>query len=73
MHEVDRVYELNADGIVSDLLNLLSERGNNVVEQAPAGVWWFQTDKEMKTVEQEIVDAFACLVARDLREIHQEG
>ena len=66
------VYELDADAVVAGLFDELIRRGNDVVEQVPAGVWWVTTDKDARTVSMEISAAFADLVARGLREIEQD-
>lgn len=73
MHDEIHVYELDAESIVRDLLTALVERGEDVVEQAPAGVWWFRTHKDQAAVAADIVEAFGILATRNLRRIEQDA
>ena len=72
MEDEEYVYELDAEAIVKDLLAALSDRGEDVVEQVPAGVWWFRTRKDRDTVTADIVGAFGALVRGNLRTIEQD-
>lgn len=61
------VYELDIDGLIAELGELLTDQGFEVTEQVPAGVWWFRTNRDAETVRHEIGEAFAQIAERRLR------
>ncbi len=71
MNEDLTVYELDTDDIMRTVETELPERGYDVREQVPAGVWWFATDKDPETVAAEIGDLFRTLIVDRLRRIER--
>ena len=61
------VYELDIDGLITNLSEMLTERGYEVTEQVPAGVWWFRTQGDAESVRSEIGRTFGEAAARSLR------
>jgi hypothetical protein len=71
MNEDLNVYELDIDAVMSDLESVLTDRGYDVREQVPAGVWWFKTDKSASETSGEIGRLVHELVTRRLRSVEQ--
>lgn len=73
MDGATRVYELDVEEVITDLVRALNDRGIDVVEQVPAGVWWFRTDEDRASLCRRMADAFHELVCAGLHDIPQEG
>ena len=67
MTEGSRSYELDTDGLMAELERTLSERGYEVTEQMPAGIWWVKTDREPPEAREEIGNLVRHLVMEQLR------
>jgi hypothetical protein len=71
MNERLRVYELDTDELMAQVESTLVQRGYDVREQIPAGVWWFRTDAEPEAAAEEIAGLFRDLVVAHLRTVEQ--
>lgn len=67
----ERVYELDAEAVMTELLQMLLDHGYDVVEQVPAGVWWFKTEGDAASLARETGALFQRLVSDRLQEIEQ--
>jgi hypothetical protein len=67
-----RVYELDTDGLLADLMARLADEGFDVVEQIPVGVWWIATEPGGKAdLCEQLGRLFQRLVTERLREVEQ--
>lgn len=65
------IYELDTDALLTELSRLLTERGYDVTEQVPAGVWWLRSARDPDQTEADILAVLHRLVADGLRKIEQ--
>ncbi|HLJ66674.1 MAG TPA: hypothetical protein VKX16_04875 [Chloroflexota bacterium] len=71
MNEQQNVFELDVDDMMAELERLLTDRGYEVREQVPAGVWWFRTDRVLDETAGDIAVALEQSVRSNLRVIEQ--
>ncbi len=65
------VYELDTDALMAGLQHALEERSYEVVEQAPAGVWWLTTAHGPSTATGEVAELVSRLIAELMQEVEQ--
>jgi len=71
MQPQQHVYELDTDALMTDLQRALEERGYEVIEHAPAGVWWLTTGHDASTAAGELAELVKRLIAERLQEVEQ--
>jgi hypothetical protein len=64
-----RVYELDVDSLVAQLRDVLAERGVEVTEQVPAGLWWLRGPSAPNAARQTLETAFSELLSQCLRPV----
>ncbi len=65
------VYELDTDALMADLQRALEEHGYEVIEKAPAGVWWLTTGHDSSTATGEVAELVKHLIAERMHEVQQ--
>ncbi len=71
MEPQQHVYELDTDALMADLQRALEERGYEVVERAPAGVWWLTTGHTPNVAAGELAEITQRLIAERMQEVEQ--
>ncbi len=71
MQAPQHVYELDTDALMAGLQRALEERGYEVIEQAPAGVWWLTTGHEPSVAAGELAAILKRLIAERMQEVEQ--
>jgi dTDP-glucose pyrophosphorylase len=66
MNEELRVYEFDTEELITRLQDQLIDRGYDVREQTPQGVWWIATDKSRDDAATEISGLLRDLIAERL-------
>lgn len=67
--ENQTVYELDVDGLAATLRDILLQRGFDVVEQVPAGIWWLKSGHGPDAMQREVETALAEGLRRCLRPV----
>ncbi|MDQ2743698.1 MAG: hypothetical protein M3Z66_15590 [Chloroflexota bacterium] len=71
MQAPQHVYELDTDALMAELQRALEERGYEVIERAPAGVWWLTTVHDSSTAAGEVAEIVKRLIAERMQEVEQ--
>jgi len=69
----DHVYELDVDAILAALPTALTDRGFEVIEGNPSGLWWLHSAEERDVAFEALSAALTRVVADHFREIEQSA
>ena len=69
----EHVYELDVDGILAALPEALTDRGFEVIEGNPSGLWWLHSAEERDVAFEALAAALTGVVAEHFREIEQSA
>ncbi len=67
------VYELDTDALITALREHLETGAGEVIEQAPAGIWWVRSAGDRTATVAVIGAALTQATDRFLREVKQDG
>ncbi len=67
------VYELDTDALIAALRERLEADTGEVIEQAPAGIWWVRSAGDRTATAATIGKALTQATDRFLREVKQDG